>query len=778
MLYLFDDFRLDKQEFSLERNGRRLPLEPRALSVLLVLVENHGRLLEKRALLDAVWKQTFVEETTLTRAIAVIRKTLDDSPRNPRYIETVPTRGYRFIAPVEVRNASWLAELPAAPSPSQDDTSLEIARTPGLPVGATFPVPPRTSSRVMYTAIAACVCAASAIAIVRHRAHAISTLTPKDTIVLADFNNRSGDPVFDDALRQGMLVQLEQSPVLKIASEAQIRKTVRLMNLPPEARVTAEVGREVCQRIGGAVVLDGSISTLGASYVIALRGRRCSTGEELAAEQVQIRRKEDAINAVTQIATRFRTRLGEAGGTVKDLDTPLAEATTTSLDALRAFSQGIRTFNTKGSRAALPLFQHAVATDPQFATAHVWLGRMYADLGEDRLAMESTQRAFDLRDHASERERFSIDVSYDLLVTGNLEKARAACDAWIQMYPLDVYPRGFLAAIIYPAYGRHDRALEEARASVRIDPDFVVGYRNAAVNLIALNRPDEAEQVLADAGKRNLYLASFVTDEYRIAYLRGDVLGMQRAAAAAPTNPWLLFYQSETLAQQGRLVQARVLRQQALHLAREGHRQDMEATLLVSVALTDSLCGRGQDAVTQAHSALRLSPGRYVSYAAGMAFAMAGQTAEPTRIAAELERRFPEDTIVQSIYVPTIRAAVALANKQPQKALNFLAETDPLGQGILLYPAFLRGKAYLALRQGQLAAAELHTVTDRPGLVTNDPLLCMTQILLARANLLNGDIQSARRALDAVRERWHDADSDFPALRMVSTLSREIQRSH
>lgn len=772
MPYLFDEFELNEQEFSLERGGRRLPLEPRALTVLLVLVENPGRLMDKKTLLEAVWKDTYVEETTLTRAIAVIRKTLEDDSRAPRYIETIPTRGYRFIASVKVQRAASLQVEPflqeaADPEVGESTTQavLKAAKVlqPTKPLGRNIPI---------YLAVVTCVCVGAITAFVEHRNHRFTPLNTTDTLVLADFSNSSGDPVFDETLRQGMLVQLEQSPVLRLASDTQIRKTLKLMNMPSGTRVTPEIGREICQRIGANVILDGSIARLGNEYVIALHGRRCNTGEELDAEQVQITRKEDALGALTQIATRFRTRIGEASTTVKDLDTPLAEATTSSLDALKAFSQGVNTFNTRGSRAALPLFQRAIVTDPQFAAAHVWLGRMYADLGEETAAVESTQRAYDLRDHASERERFSIDVSYDLLVTGNLEKARSACDAWIQMYPRDVYPRSFLSGLIYPAYGQLERALAEARAAIEIDPYFVVGYRNAANSLIALNRPTEAEQVLAQASQRNLYLASFVTDRYRIAFLRSDADGMKRAAESAPSNPWLLFYQSETLAQAARMTQARDLHEQTLRLARHGNRRDMEAELLVNAALTDALYGLSKDAARQAHFALQLSSGRYVMYAAATALALTGDTAEAAHLADELKRRFPDDTIVRYNYVPTVLAANALANKRPQQAVDLLQETSQFEVSLPLYPIFLRGQAYLTMGQSALAAAEFHKIVASPGLVLNDPLLCLAQINLAKADLATGDKEGAKKAVEVVLRRWSSADTNFLPLRSVKALSR------
>jgi DNA-binding winged helix-turn-helix (wHTH) protein/tetratricopeptide (TPR) repeat protein len=778
LLYLFDEFELNEEEFSLSRRGRRIAIEPRALRVLFVLVSSSGKLLDKRVLLDAVWKDTFVEDTTLTRTIAVIRKHLEDDPRDPKYVETIPTRGYRFIAsvvtrqPVEAEKSATEFPGPALPmdTPSaSDEPPPEVASVTSAVSGNA--INPTSKRRAwLWAAGVLFFVGIGGGLFLRYRSHRTTTLSTKDTIVLADFTNTSGDPVFDGTLRQGMMVQLEQSPVLRLASEGQIRKTLKLMGLQPDVSLTSEVSREVCQRISGDVVLDGSISHLGNEYVLGLRARRCGTGDELDAEQVQIARKEDALNALSEIATRFRTRIGETSATIRDLDTPLAEATTSSLDALKAFSQATRTFNIKGSRAAMPLFLHATELDPQFAMAHVWLGRMYADLGEEASSIKSTQSAYTLRDRASDRERFSIDVSYDLLVSGNLEKARVTCDAWVLMYPRDVYPRTFLSGMIYPAYGQYERALEEAKSSIAIDPDFVVGYRNAALDLIALNRLDEAEKVLGQAAQRKLFLPSFVTDSYRMAFLKGDRKGMKRAVDAAPTNPWLLNYEAATLAQAGQLIQARELQDQAVHQTLRGSRQELEAQLLVTASFTEVFYGYPDDAAKQVRTALRLSTGRNVEYAAALVLAMTANADEASKLVNDLRQRFPDDALVRYNYLPTIRAALALADKQPQQAVDLLRETSQFELSQPLYPIYLRGLAFLAMGQASQGAAEFKKIVDHPGLVLNDPLLNLAQINLARADVAKGDKDDAKAAYDLVLRRWNSADA---GLRIMQQVKKE-----
>jgi DNA-binding winged helix-turn-helix (wHTH) protein/tetratricopeptide (TPR) repeat protein len=745
--------------------------------VLFVLVGSRGKLLDKRTILEAVWKDTFVEETTLTRSIAVIRKHLEDDPRAPKYVETVPTRGYRFIAPVQILPSQQ--DVPAAPIATvepiqvaaEGPASVELpSLAPAAPLALEpvgIPVAQQKGRAWAYVLGFVCVAGLGLALFVRHGSPLTASLSTKDTLLLADFSNTTGDPVFDGALRQGLMTQLEQSPVLRLASESQVRKTLKLMGRQADVPLTSEISGEICQRIGGGVVLDGSISRLGSQYVLGLRARRCSTGEELDAEQIQIARKEDALNALTDIATRFRTRIGEARASIKGLDTPLAEATTSSLEALKAYSQATRTFNTKGSSAAVPLFQHATELDPQFAMAHVWLGRMYADLGQEAASIASTETAFAQRDRASDRERFSIDVSYDLLVSGNLEKAKAACEAWIQMYPRDAYPRAFLSGLVYPAYGQQEKALDEAKSAMGIDPDFVIGYRNAALSLIAMNRLPEAQKVLEEASQRKLFLPSFVSDSYRMAFLKHDRDGMKQAADAAPTNPWLLSYQAATFAQAGQMVQSRALQEQAVRLTARKQRQEIEAELLITASFTELLNGYPENASRQVRNALQLSSARTVVFGAALVLAVEGNSREASRLADDLWRRFPDDTLVHSNYVPTLRAAVALTNKRPRQAVDLLRETAQFEFSQPLYPIYIRGQAFLAMGQGSQAAAEFNKIIDHPGLVLNDSLLNLAQIDLARACVMQGDREGAKAAYDAVLQRWLAADADLPVAKQV-----------
>ncbi|HLN01622.1 MAG TPA: protein kinase [Bryobacteraceae bacterium] len=360
--------------------------------------------------------------------------------------------------------------------------------------------------------------------------HRTPKLTDKDTLVLADFINKTGDPVFEGTLRQGLEVQLEQSPFLSIVSEERIQQTLHLMDRPADTRLTPEIAREVCERTFSAVVLEGSIARLGSQYVLWLRAKNCRTGDVLDEEQAQAARKEEVLNALTQIARNFRTRAGESLATIERHRTPLAEATTPSLEALKAFSAGVKTLFTISDAAALPYFTRATEIDAKFAMAYAYLGRVYGDLEDPALSAENTRKAYQLRERTSDQEKFFIAASYDLQVTGNLEKALQTCKAWAQTYPRELMAPRFLA-LIYFVFGQYEKAIEETRKSVELDPDFGPGYSFIADDYQRLDRPEEAENTLRRAAERQLESPEFVVLRYDIAFLKGDRAGMERELA-------------------------------------------------------------------------------------------------------------------------------------------------------------------------------------------------------------------------------------------------------
>jgi tetratricopeptide (TPR) repeat protein len=617
-------------------------------------------------------------------------------------------------------------------------------------------------------------------------------LTDKDTIVLADFSNTTGDRVFDGTLRQGLAVQLDQSPFLSLVSEERIQQVLRLMGKPADTRLTPEIAREICERTASAAVLDGSIASLGSQYVLGLRAEDCRTGEVLAEEQVQAARKEDVLNALSQIATKFRSRVGESLTTVKRYDVPLAEATTPSLEALKSYSAGWKVAFSSGSAAAVPFFERAVEIDPNFASAYATLGRMYGDIGEWGLSAANTGKAYQLRDRAGDQEKFFISLSYHLQVTGNLEKGLQTCALWVQAYPRAWMPHGLLSGDIYPAMGKRQEAVEEAKVALGLDPGFSIGYTNLAIGYMALERLDDAENTLQRASERKLEIPDFFVLRYVIAFLKGDKVRMEQVAAVARgrsgADDWVSNSEGFVLAYSGHLEAARKMSQLAADLARKTERRDTEALYEADAAVREALFGNVSTARKRAVAALGLSRSRDVAYEVGFALALSGDSSRSEALIEDLSRRFPEDTRVQFNYAPTLRALLALGRSQPSKAVELLETTIPyesgspttggseylLGAGNL-YPAYVRGLAYLAAHQGAEAVAEFQKILDHRGIVICDPVGALAHMQLGRAYALSGDKNKAKSAYQDFLALWKDADPDIPLRKHAQTEYAKLQ---
>jgi serine/threonine protein kinase/tetratricopeptide (TPR) repeat protein len=611
--------------------------------------------------------------------------------------------------------------------------------------------------------------------------HRTPKLTDKDTIILADFTNTTGDPVFDGTLRQGMAVQLEQSPFLSLVSEERIQQALRLMGQPSDARLTPEVAREICERTASAAVLDGSIANLGSQYVLGLRAKDCRTGDVLAEEQVQAARKEEVLNALGQIASKFRTRVGESLTTVEKYDTPLAEATTTSLEALRAYTAGLQVLYSTGSAAAVPFFKHAIEIDPKFAMAHAMLGRVYGDIGETVLSAESTTKGYQLRDRASDDERFFISASYDMQVTGSLEKAQQTCELWMQAYPRTARPHSFLAGIIYPPLGKYDKSVQEANTALRLEPDFPIMYGVLASSYRDLERLDEAEKTLQRAFERKLQSQSFPIRLYAIAFLKDDKTGMAREAAQAQGKPGVEDRMSNSeslvLAYSGHLQEARKMSQRAADLARQADHQGAAAVYETDAALREALFGNASTARQRAMAALGLSNSRDVEYGIAFALAVSGDSSRSQTLTDDLAKRLPEDTKVTFAYNPTLRALLAMNHREPSKAVEMLQNSIPyeLGTAASLYPAYVRGEAYLAARQGREAAVEFQKILDHRGIVVSDLIGALAHLQLGRAYALSGDDAKANIAYKDFLTLWKDADPDIPILKEAKAEYAKLQ---
>ncbi|HEX6802688.1 MAG TPA: protein kinase [Terriglobales bacterium] len=603
--------------------------------------------------------------------------------------------------------------------------------------------------------------------------HRAARLTEKDTIVLADFTNTTGEPVFDDTLKQGMAVQLGQSPYLVLISDERVQQTLSLMGKSPGTKLTPATAREVCERTGSTEVLEGSIAALGTAYVLGFTARNCHSGGVVHQEQVQAARKEDVLKAVNQIASRFRALAGESLSTLQQHNTPLEQATTPSLEALQAYSSAVKVSFASGFSEGIPLLKRAVEIDPSFALAHAHLGLWYSSVGESTLAIESTAKAYKLRDRASDPERFFIETMYDRHVTGNLEKARQTLGAWIQTYPRDVNAHGLLSGFCSQGTGKYEQSIEQASKALELDPDFAPGYINVAVSNFYLDHFDEAANALHRAAQRKIEVPELLLARYYIALFNDDERSMQAAAMLAKGNPeaedWMTHSQALVLARSGRLKQAKSMSQRAIDLASQGGQRERAASYEAAVAVYSALLGNFAETKPRTNAALKLSHGRDVEYSAALALALSGYIPEASKLANDLEQRFPEDTSVRFQYTPNLRAALALTRDQPEKAIEALQPAVPYEDGVPavdfnfffggLYSAYFRGQAFLLMRRGDKAAAEFQKILDHRGLVAGDPIGALAHLYVARAYALSGANARTKSEYEKFFSLWKDADS-------------------
>jgi tetratricopeptide (TPR) repeat protein len=633
--------------------------------------------------------------------------------------------------------------------------------------------------KVGITAAATLVLAAGGIFFWQRRDQA-RLLTDKDTIVLADFTNTTGDPVFDETLRQGLAIQLAQSPFLGLISDEAIQKTLGLMGQKADARLTPPIAREVCERTGGAAVLEGSIASLGTQYVVGLRAKKCGTGDVIDEEQVQAARKEDVLNALSQIASKFRTRVGESLATVKQHNTPLEEATTPSLEALRAYSAALRNLNTNQLAAAVPLFERAVEIDSKFAVAYASLGFTYGLMGELALASQNNRKAYQLRDRASDGEKFFISATYDLQVTGNLERARQTCELWLQTYPRDINVHGILGAMVYPTFANYDKALEVATQLVAIHPDAPFAYLQVAFNSQFLGDLGEAEKALRQASDRKLENPDLLIQRYDLAFVKGDKAGMDREAirGQSEAEDAIDLREGYVLAYSGHLQEAKKIARHAADLNREAAQQGKKALFEIPPALWDAFFGNLPESRKSASVAADLSKDRDVEYGAAVALALSGESSRSRALAKDLEARFPEDTAVRGFYLPAIRALLELKT-EPLKAIEQLEVARPFDRGTPpvggpaffgnFYTVYVRGLAYLAANHGSEAASEFQKIVDGRNIVVSDPIGALAHLQLGRALAMSGDTTKAKAAYQDFLTLWKDADADIPILKEAKT---------
>jgi serine/threonine protein kinase/Tfp pilus assembly protein PilF len=616
------------------------------------------------------------------------------------------------------------------------------------------------------------------------RSGSATKLTDKDTIVLSDFDNKTGDNIFDDTLKQGLSVQLEQSPFLDLVSERKVNETLRLMGRAAGDRLTPEVTREVCQRTSSKAMLTGSIAGLGSQYVVGLKAVNCNTGDVLAEAQEQAAGKEAVLKALDNAAVSLRGKLGESLSSVQKFATPVEQATTPSLEALKAYSLGQKTRFAKGGTASLPFYKRAVELDPNFAMPYSVMSAVYGNLNEIGRAAENARKAYELREKVSERERFYIEANYYLTATGELEKAAQRYELWQQTYPRDSLPYsnlGFISASL----GNLEKELEETREAMRLEPTSETNYSNLGNAYSNLNRLDEAEAVYKQAEERKLEGESLLQYRYQLAFLKGDTAQMAQLAMRAMGKPGtedvLLATLADTEGWYGKLKTARELTQRAMDSAQHNDAKETASSYQAAAALREVESGNREQARVAADAALNLAQNRDVRAMAALALARAGDTAAAEKLAAELDKTFPLDTLVQRYWLPTIRAAVALERKDPNRVVELLkaASTIEYGQptnlAVFLCPVYLRGEAYLMLHDGNAAAAEFQKFVAHRGQVVNFPWGALARLGLARAYAMQGDTVKARNSYQDFLTLWKDADPDIPILKEAKTEYAKLQ---
>jgi serine/threonine protein kinase/tetratricopeptide (TPR) repeat protein len=691
------------------------------------------------------------------------------------------TESSRTAAPAAIEEQDIEIEAgAAAPVTRKPSSGKRAASSSGRTVSAE-----QTSSRrwrILVPAAMVVVAGLIASGIYFFRSRPSTPLTEKDMIVLADFDNTTGDAVFDGALKQALAVQLGQSPFLNILSDRKVVETLRLMGHQSSDRITQDVARELCVRTGSKAILLGSISNLGGQYVIGVDAIGCSSGDTLAKEQEEAASKQDVLKALGKAASSLRGKLGESLATVQKFDVPV-EATTASLEALKAFSMGITTFRTKGNAESIPFYKRALELDPKLAVAYVSLGVAYSNLGQASLAAENLKKAYALRDRVSEREKYRISSMYYQLVTGELEQASQVYELWAKSYPQDFVPPGNLGEI-YSNLGQYEKAVTRTQEGLRLEPS-IVGYTNLAQDYLALNRLDDAKKALEQAQERKLEGDLLHWGIYQLAFLKGDAAEMERqlawAAGRPGTEDLLLSFQSDTEAYNGRLVKARDFSRRAVDAAVRNDSKETAALWQVNAALREAEFGNAAAAKQDVAAALTLSAGRDVKMFAALTLARVGETAAKA-IVEELEKSYPSQTVLKVYWLPTIKAAMELSANNPTQALMFLEAAAPYELGKppqfqlgTLYPAYIRGQAQLMAHNGTAAAAEFQKFLNHRGIVINFPLGALAHLGLARAYALSGDTAKAKTAYQDFLTLWKDADPDIPVLKEARAEYEKLQ---
>ena len=763
----FGLFELDLEAGELRKAGARLRLQKQPFQILQVLLQHPGEVVTRDELRNEIWSaDTFVDfDNSLNTSINKLRDVLGDTSISPRFIETIPRRGYRFIAPV--------TSLPQTPVPVAP--AVEIPPPPATPPPTPVPAG-RARWKILTPAVALLLLLLGGLFWYLKRAH---PALEKGAIVLGGFVNRTGDSVFDGTLKQGLSVQLEQSPQLRVVPEEQIRDTLRMMGRTDAVELTPDITREVCQRANAAVALDGSISLIGSRYDLILRAVDCGTGALLSSAEAQAPDKDRVLDAVSRLASDTRRKLGESLSSLRQYNTPLVSATTPSMAALRCYTQGVQAeANEFDYKASLSWFQKAIELDPQFAIAYWAIGDTYGAIGESNSAKLYTQKAFALREPVSQREKWLIEGGYYFYALGDLTKARRSFELMAKVYPDSQYAHNSVASVA-ESLGDYDTGLTEYLQALRLPPRSSFLYRDVANTYLVTDRIDDAsaEMQSAHAAALDENLGSMV---YSLAFYRDNQDEMARQVAAVAGKPGIdhlvLALHADTAAYFGQLTKARSLSQRAAESAERAGQKESSAQYYAASAIREGLFGHGDEALQQARNARRYPGGRDLDYGVALAVTYSGDLNQSQALTDAMASRFPEDTIVQCDYLPTLRARLELRRSRPQQALDALVAAVPCDLNLTsysyynwpnLYPVYVRGEAYLAANRGAEAAAEFEKILSHRGLVLNEPIAALARLQLGRAYVMAGDAVKGRTAYEHFLALWKDADPSVPILKQA-----------
>jgi DNA-binding winged helix-turn-helix (wHTH) protein/tetratricopeptide (TPR) repeat protein len=755
----FGVFEVDRQSGELRKQGVKVRLRDQAFQVLLLLLERPAEVVTREELRRRLWPaDTFVDfDRGLNKAVNRLRETLGDSAESPRFIETLPKRGYRFIASVETGPPRRLPGPPA------------VTPAAGAEVFESVLPPPAPASLRGWWIVGAAVLVTIAAASYRVLPRQSRTAADPVRVVLADFDNRTGDIAFDDTLKQALTIDLEQSPAVRIVSDAEVTRTLRLMQRRADERMTATVARDVCRRIAGHAVLSGSLAILNSEYVLGLNAIDCESGEAVEREQMRTSRKEDVLAAVDAAAVDLRRKLGESTASIQHFDKHVHDMLTTpSLDAFQAYTSGERNVLTKGGWSAIGFFQRAIDLDPDFAYAHAAIGLVLGNMGDATRSRMHTERAYELRDRVSEWERFLITAQYYKRVTGEIEKIPPLCDLWIQAYPRDRTAHRLMASA-YSELGQYSRALEEIEQARRLGEDHPLDVDAWVTTAMQLDRVPEATTVARQAIDQAPDRLPFRQSFYRLSFLAGDVKEMAAQVAWAMRTPGadaLFVDQSNTDAYFGQVAKAGEWLQRAVAAAGHNDVKGQAGVWSGVDALREAMFGQIENARRQARAALDFEDSWETHALAAMALARLGDVAQARELADKLSVERPLGTLVQNYWLPAIRAEIEIQAGNATRAIDLLRAAEPYDMAdtrVPLLPAYVRGDAYLRARDGR-AAAEFLKLLEHRGLVGECALGALAHLGLARALVLAGDTANAKRQYESFLSLWADADSTIPVL--------------